>query len=120
DRHDHGGGRAAHLPRRSAPVANRPADHCARLIWFLYQIANKEQRTKYSALFSVRPEGTRFFVLIQESFRLLDAVEAKLVGDDVERAALDLIVDAADILADDAEGDQLDAAEEQDGDQGRR
>ena len=39
-----------------------------------------------------------------------------LVADDVEGAVLDLVVDAPDVLADDAEGDQLDAAEQQDRD----
>ncbi len=39
-------------------------------------------------------------------------IESAAFADDVERALLDFIEDATDIFADDAEGDQLDAAQE--------
>src|SRR5271157_2303694 len=42
-----------------------------------------------------------------------------LVADDVQRTVLDLVVDATDVLADHAERDQLDAAQQQDGDRDR-
>ncbi len=42
-----------------------------------------------------------------------------LLAHDVQRAVLDLVVDAPDVLADHAERDQLDAAEQQDGDRDR-
>ena len=50
--------------------------------------------------------------------RLVGSRFARLAHD-VQRAALDLVVDAPDVLADHAERDQLDAAEQQDHDQRR-
>ena len=42
------------------------------------------------------------------------------MGDDVERPALDFVVDAPQIFADNAQEDQLNAAQKEHADQGRR
>src|SRR5690606_9624053 len=66
-------------------------------------------RMSGSACFRRRPGG--------QTASLLAAVGAP---DDVDRPLLDLGIDPAEILADDADAEKLDAAEEQDADDQRR
>ena len=49
----------------------------------------------------------------------LGGLEVEPLAHDVQRPLLDLVVDAPDVLADDAHGDELDAADQQHGEQDR-